>query len=219
MLGTDPVTTDTGQQQSVQRPHLIVGLGNPGPDYACTRHNVGFDILDRLRAEATGVRQMHRSPRGLAWSGQLADDAVHLLKPMTFMNRSGVAVRETLEKAGLDSADVLVVYDCMDLPLGRLRLRRKGGSGGHLGMESIIMELGTERFPRLRVGIGRPSGEVIDHVLSRWTVREQPLRCDVIEVATEAVCFAVRRGMDAAMNAYNPWVSAHHSHTAELEGE
>lgn len=182
---------------------LIVGLGNPGPKYAETRHNVGFLVIDRIlagqtrvrtEASADGVRYTIAGPGG----GEL-----NLLKPLTYMNASGVAVREAAGNLGIPSDRILVVYDCLDLPLGRLRLRRGGSSGGHRGVESVITELETSGFLRLRVGIGRPDCETIDYVLASWSSTERAIVDQTVDVSAQAAMCVAERGIDAAMNSYN----------------
>lgn len=184
---------------------LIVGLGNPGPHYADTRHNVGFLVVDRMlsgsarvlaHAQANGVRYTIAGPGG---------KELHLLKPLTYMNASGVAVRETAGNLGIPSDRILVVYDCLDLPLGRLRLRRGGSSGGHRGVESVITELETSGFLRLRVGIGRPDCKTIDYVLAPWSSTERPIVGQAVDASATAALFAANHGIDAAMNSFNGW--------------
>ena len=148
---------------------LIVGLGNPGREYAGNRHNVGFQCLDRLAA-AWGLSFSRRKHKSLLAEGQLAGRRVILAKPQTFMNLSGQAVERLVRFYQLPPENILVIYDDLDLPMGKIRLRPKGGSGGHRGMKSIIEHLGTDNFPRLRVGIGRPThGDPVDYVLSDFT--------------------------------------------------
>jgi PTH1 family peptidyl-tRNA hydrolase len=197
------------QDEPVEK--LIVGLGNPGRKYARNRHNVGFQCLDRL-AQAHGLsfgsRVMSRlkGRRGKASlaSGKIADVRVVLAKPLTYMNLSGQAVKQLASFYRLFLEDILVIYDDLDLPLGTIRLRPEGGSGGHRGIRSIIEALGSQSFPRLRVGIGRPPGnDAVSYVLSDFTGDEQIMLENVYERVAAAVELFLREGIEMAMNAYN----------------
>jgi len=151
---------------------LIVGLGNPGRKYADNRHNVGFQCLDRL-AEAWGLSFSRQKHKALLAQGQIAGLKVILAKPHTFMNLSGEAMERMARFYKVPPENILVIYDDLDLPVGRIRLRPEGGSGGHKGMQSIIEHLGSNGFPRLRVGIGRPThGDPVDYVLGDFTLDE-----------------------------------------------
>ncbi len=181
---------------------LVVGLGNPGPRYLRTRHNFGWLAVAAL-AESEKLRWREVSKfKGLfaEWSGKAA-----LLLPLTYMNLSGEAVAPTLETLALSPERLLVLYDDLDLPLGRLKLAPKGGSGGHRGVASIIGALGTEDFPRLRLGIGRPLAGIAvrDYVLSEFTLEERPVVEKVLEVAVEAVRTVIEAGLPKAMTLYN----------------
>jgi len=193
-------------------PKLIVGLGNPGPKYRYTRHNAGFLVLEKVaRSIGPPIEQ------GTRFNGQTttirhSETTIVLLAPMTFMNRSGESVAEAIDGLGLAPDDILVIYDCLDLPLGRLRLRMRGSSGGHRGMESIIDCLGVSDFPRLRVGIGRPEhGETIDYVLSPWTEEELPDVATVLSAAAEAVKQALSEGLEKTMNIVNSQIYTEHA--------
>ncbi|MCS7323830.1 MAG: aminoacyl-tRNA hydrolase [Thermoflexales bacterium] len=184
---------------------LIVGLGNPGREYANHRHNVGFMVLDALAAKHN-LRFSKMMFKGLIAGGQIAERKVLLVKPMTFMNLSGECVGALVRFYKLPSQHVLVIYDDLDLLPGQLRLRGKGGAGGHNGMRSIIAQLGTEDFPRLRVGIGRPPGRMAprDYVLQDFTPAERALLREALDRAAEAVRLWLVEGLDRAMN----WVNA-----------
>lgn len=182
---------------------LIVGLGNPGPRYAENRHNVGYQFVDRLA-------QQHNLTRGrimfkaYVLSGAIARTKVLLARPLTFMNLSGQAVRPLLRWHRVALPDLLVVYDDLDLPPGSIRLRREGGSGGHKGMRSIIEALGSEGFPRLRVGIGRPvHGEPQEYVLTDFTPTQVPIMEETFERAVAAVECFIAEGIGPAMNRFN----------------
>ncbi len=182
---------------------LIVGLGNPGRKYAGNRHNVGFQCLDRL-AEARGLSFSRRKHKALLAQGEVAGLKVILAKPQTFMNLSGDAVERIARFYKVPPEDILVIYDDLDLPVGRIRLRPDGGSGGHKGMKSIIERLGANGFPRLRVGIGRPThGDPADYVLDDFTLDERITIDVVYERVASAVELWLTEGVVAAMNEYN----------------
>ena len=184
---------------------LIVGLGNPGREYALHRHNVGFRVLDALARDQGLTFVRNKEARARVAEGRIAGREVILAKPQTFMNLSGKAVARLSRLYGIPPQRLLVVYDDLDLPLGRLRLRPQGGSGGHKGMRSIIDLLGSQSFPRLRVGIGRPPGgmEAADYVLQPFDPKEQPLVEAVVERVVAAVLSWLEEGIEAAMERYN----------------
>ena len=178
---------------------LVAGLGNPGREYQRTRHNVGFMVLDRLAADAN-LPWDYSEKWGAAW----AKSDVILVKPATFMNRSGQPLSAIANFYKIAAEEIFVVLDDFALPLGRLRLRAQGSSGGHNGLESIFEHFGTESIPRLRVGIGSaPSEGATDHVLGRFFEEEQPLVDATIRRAADAVKCAVDKGLIAAMNVFN----------------
>jgi PTH1 family peptidyl-tRNA hydrolase len=181
-----------------------VGLGNPGPAYANTRHNVGFMILDRLRAELPGGSEtfLHAADSQL-WHCRFRTRHIWLQQPQTFMNLSGRAVGKWARRQGIAPEHILLVYDELDLPLGRLRFRRQGGSAGHRGVESVIAELGSSNFLRLRIGIGKSTGETIDHVLSTFDEAEASLVDSVLEHSVAAIRLLLSRGLGGAMTQYN----------------
>jgi PTH1 family peptidyl-tRNA hydrolase len=179
----------------------IVGLGNPGRAYAHTRHNVGFDVLD-LFAKRRKVRILGRQCRSLVGSLELLGEQILLVKPQTFMNESGTALGLIARKHNLEPGDMLVVCDDMDLPLGKVRIRLRGSSGGHKGMKSIIAHLHSQDFPRIRIGIGH-RGDAIDHVLSRFNRAERKIVDQAVETAADALDMILSDGIEAAMNRYN----------------
>ncbi|MGI6318142.1 MAG: aminoacyl-tRNA hydrolase [Dethiobacteria bacterium] len=184
---------------------LLVGLGNPGIRYAHTRHNAGFWVIDEL-AFRGGAKFKDIKFNAFITETVLAGENVLLAKPLTFMNRSGLAVRALLEHFPLGIEDLLVIYDDMDLPPGRLRLRPKGGSGGHKGMASIIAQLGSEDFSRLRLGVGRGSGDFqdeADFLLTPLTPEEKEQMHDLVLTAADAVEVFLAGGVEEAMNRYN----------------
>lgn len=183
----------------VAPPRVIAGLGNPGPDYANTRHNVGFMVLEKLADRSGGPFREER-----AWHSELARmDSVLLVKPLTFMNESGSAIGRLVRFFKIDPPALLVVYDDKDLPLGQLRLRASGSAGSHNGMASVIRHLSTDRIPRLRVGIGSGRGRLRDHVLSKFAEEEADTVASAISRAVEAVDCIYREGFAAAMNQFN----------------
>ncbi len=182
---------------------LVVGLGNPGGKYARTRHNVGFLVVDELSRRWSYSRARRRFS-GMFADGTIRGERVLLLEPETFMNLSGVSVRETTTFLKIDVADLLVVSDDMALPLGRLRLRPKGSAGGHNGLTSIIQQLGTDAFGRLRIGIGQVSGErMVGHVLGTFSAEEEPVVSRAIQAAADAVECWIVEGVEAAMTKFN----------------
>lgn len=183
---------------------LVLGLGNPGAQYAGTRHNVGFLVID---AVATEERVVLDRTGFQACFGQLTvgEDRVYLAKPQTFMNLSGRTVRAISKYHRIAVHDIVVVYDDMDLPTGHVRLRARGSSGGHRGMQSVIEELGSSDFPRIRVGIGRPPAgwEGVDWVLSPFGPQEKLEMAAAVSRAAQAVGVAMREGFSVAMNLFN----------------
>jgi len=189
------------------RAKLVVGLGNPGQEYAGTRHNIGFAVVERLAAKFDC--SLRRKVRFAAEVGEvtLADGKVTFAKPQTFMNRSGTAVAALLQWTKVLPAEVLVIVDDADLPLGQLRLRLSGGSGGHNGLRSILSALGgNEEFARLRIGIGRtlPEGaDISGHVLGRFSAAERPVVDAIVTTAVEAVECCLSDGFAVGMNRFN----------------
>lgn len=182
---------------------LIAGLGNPGEEYAETRHNIGFKAVDILS-------QHYRIPlkelkcHSLIGRGRIAGNEVILAKPLTFMNNSGEAIKCLMQKFALQENEVLVIYDDLDLPHGVLRIRPAGGSGGHKGIESIIKALGTNRFGRIRIGIGRPEdGNEVDYVLSPFTDEERAIIEEKLKLIPEVVASLLTRGYNFTMSTYN----------------
>lgn len=196
---------------SPQTPKLLVGLGNPGQKYDRTRHNIGFEVIDSLAKSWTV--QLTENKRFHGTVGEMRSsqgDRLILLKPNTYMNRSGQSVRAIVDWYKLSANDVLVIYDDMDLPIGRLRLRLSGSAGGHNGMKSIISHLGTQVFPRLRLGISRADNAeqqvnraVVGHVLGKFAPDERKVMDAAITLAVDAVEFSLRKGIERTMSLYN----------------
>jgi PTH1 family peptidyl-tRNA hydrolase len=194
----------------LELPALIVGLGNPGSEYASHRHNIGFRVVEAL-ARAHGLTfRREKGAKAHVASGQIGGREVVLAKPQTFMNLSGQAVGRVHRARKVSPENLLVVYDDLDLPLGRMRLRPEGGSGGHKGMRSIIDSLGTQAFPRLRVGIDRPPGRMdpAEYVLQPFAEEEQPLLPELLERAAAAIECWLTEGIVAAMDRFNRPASA-----------
>ncbi len=185
---------------------LIVGLGNPGAKYARTRHNVGWMVLDRLADRAGIAGRGRERDAAVAVRGRLHDVDMMLVKPLTFMNDSGIAVRKVLARERVPLEEMLVVVDDFALPFGRLRIRADGTHGGHNGLRSIVAELETQRFARVRVGIGEPGRDAIDHVLSSFTREEERELPALLDAAADAVETWARDGAAKAANLWNGWI-------------
>ena len=182
---------------------LVVGLGNPGTKYQGTRHNIGFELIDRLARGGRGASFTRK------FEGQVAETEIDyrrvlLLKPETFMNLSGRAVGQAVRFYKLEPSDILVVCDDLSLPVGKIRIRPGGSDGGQKGLRDIAAHLGTEQFPRLRIGIGDQGKlDAADYVLSRFRSPERALIDDTLILASQAVAVWVTQGIDAAMNRFN----------------
>ena len=192
------------RQPAVPPRYLIVGLGNPGAEYASTRHNVGFRVIDRL-AERHRIDAKKSERRSLVGYGEIRGTGVVLAKPQTFMNLCGESVEPLMRMLALRPQDVLVVYDEMDLPVGRLRIRLEGSAGGHNGIKSLIHHLRTDAFPRVRIGVGRPGADAgaISHVLSKFNRDEIGPIQEAVERAADAVEVFIEERPEAAMNRFN----------------
>ena len=183
---------------------LIVGLGNPGKAYEGNRHNVGFHCVNKLAItyKLSFNRQQSKSRVAI---GKIEDIDVILARPKTYMNNTGEAVRLLVHRFSVPIDDVLIIHDDMDLPLGKIRIRQQGSSGGHKGIKSIIDKLGSQDFPRIRVGIGRPDDELDEAslVLSNFTSSEKKIISDVVSRVSQAISCIITDGIIAAMNEYN----------------
>jgi len=191
---------------------LIVGLGNPGQGYANNRHNVGFVCVNHF-AKMHGIRFDKKQGRARIGSGEVAGNGVVVARPQTYMNSSGESVSRLVRKFDINLDNLLVIHDDLDLPLGKIRLRQGGGSGGHKGIGSIIDCVESESFLRLRVGIGRPStsegsagiseADIVAYVLSNFTPEEKRIITQIIPGVSEAILCLLTEGLTAAMNRYN----------------
>lgn len=204
------MTSVTAVTPSLVIPQMIVGLGNPGSKYEKTRHNIGFDLVDRLATLWSVSLVENRKFQGQFGEGfARPGQKLRLLKPLTYMNLSGQSIRAAADWYKLPPESVLVVYDDMDLPLGKLRMRLSGSAGGHNGMKSAIAHLGTQNFPRLRIGIGSPKTaatpdkSTISHVLGRFSSAEAKLLDDVLQLSVDAVELSLKQGVEKAMSLYN----------------
>ena len=182
---------------------LFVGLGNPGKKYEHTRHNMGFDVID-LFADLSQIDVDKEVFHGLMGRGELFDEDVMLFKPTTFMNLSGTAVQEVIHYFKIPLEDVIIIFDDMALPVGKIRLRNDGSSGGHKGMQNIIDNLGTDQIKRSRIGIGEPmENDNIDYVLSKPTKEERELIDQAINDAVQALKETLKSNFDRAMTKFN----------------
>ena len=187
-------------------PELIVGLGNPEPKYDNTRHNIGFNAVDELAKIWQLDLKENKRFQGLFAEGVASGGKkIRLLKPLTYMNRSGQSVRAVTDWYKLKPQSVLVIYDDMDLPVGRLRMRLSGSAGGHNGMKSIIAHLGGKDFPRLRIGIGKSDGQkgTVSHVLGKFAPEETKTIEEVLYVSVKAIELSLKEGVEKSMSRYN----------------
>ncbi len=183
---------------------LIVGLGNPEEEYSNTRHNMGFDTINKL-ANEYNIKINKNKFKGLCGSGIIENEKVILLKPQTYMNLSGESIKEAMAFYKIKSENIIVIYDDIDIEPGIIKIRKKGGPGGHNGMKSVISEIDTQNFPRIRIGIGKPEnkGQLIEYVIGKMSQTDK----DILEKATilgkEAILEIIKNGVDIAMNKFN----------------
>ena len=191
-------------------PELIVGLGNPESKYDKTRHNIGFETVDELAKIWQIDLKENKRFQGLFAEGVApGGKKIRLLKPLTYMNRSGQSVRAVTDWYKLEPQSVLVIYDDMDLPVGRLRMRLSGSAGGHNGMKSIISHLGVKDFPRLRIGIGKSDGkkETVSHVLGKFSPSESEIVEEVLYASVKAIELSLKEGIEKSMSRYNGFLA------------
>ncbi|MDD6213813.1 MAG: aminoacyl-tRNA hydrolase [Firmicutes bacterium] len=184
--------------------YLVAGLGNPGIEYYMTRHNIGFEVIDYI-ADQYKVKINKLKFKGLFGEINIGGEKVYLLKPQTYMNLSGESVREFSSFYKISTEDIIIISDDINLEAGRIRIRAKGSAGGHNGLKSIIYQLGSDCFPRIRMGVGTPGKEcnLADFVLGKFTKDEIPVLEDAIIRAKKAVEEIILRSIDSAMNKYN----------------
>ncbi len=183
---------------------LVAGLGNPGRDYTGTRHNIGFGVIARI-SDKYNIPLTGKEHKAICGKGMIGGEKVILAQPQTFMNLSGECVRSLMDYYKLESEDIIIAYDDIDLEVGQLRIRGKGSAGGHNGIKNIISHLGTNEFPRVKVGVGgKPEGgDLVRHVLGRFSRKDEKVIGEVLDVAVEAVETILSDGVEAAMNRYN----------------
>ncbi|MFC1899003.1 aminoacyl-tRNA hydrolase [Chloroflexota bacterium] len=191
---------------------LIVGLGNPGQNRADNRHNIGFICLNHF-ARTQGIKLDKKQGKARTGMGKAASEEVVLAKPQTYMNKSGQSVSLLMDKFEIGSDDIIVIHDDLDLPLGKIRIRQGGGSGGHKGINSIITESGNADFIRIRIGIGRPNrgelesstddDEIVNYVLGTFTQEEEKVLNETIPTVSKAILYLISDGLDATMSCYN----------------
>lgn len=184
--------------------YLIVGLGNPSKEYNNTRHNIGFDTIDAL-ADKYGIRINIAKFKSLVGTGMIEGQKVLLMKPQTFMNLSGEAVRAAIDFYKIDPSEIIVISDDINLGVGQLRIRLKGSAGGHNGLKNIILHAGSDGFMRIRMGVGeKPKGwDLADYVLGHFSADERKIMDESIKFAGEAVCLMINDQAEKAMNIYN----------------
>lgn len=182
--------------------YIIAGLGNPGSKYENTRHNMGFKAIDAMASEF-GIDVNRAKFKGLIGEGRIGSEKVILLKPQTYMNLSGQSVREIMNFYKIPEENLIVIYDDFDLPIGSIRVRKSGGPGTHNGMKSVVQELGSRKFPRVRVGIGSSDGSTIQFVIGKVGKNEQQILNEAAEAAASAAADIIRIGIENAMNIHN----------------
>lgn len=183
---------------------LVAGLGNPGEQYAATPHNLGFLVVDRLAARH-GIRMTRKECQALIGQGNIGGKTVLLAKPQTFMNLSGIALKPLLEKNEIPATEMLLVYDELDLPWGSLRLKPQGSAAGHNGVTDVIAKLGTQQFPRLRLGVhpGHTLSSGVDYLLSRFTRRQTETLDQFVDLAADAAESVIAEGVEMSMTKFN----------------
>ncbi len=203
---SNKVMTEGVSKPTLVMPQLVVGLGNPEPKYDKTRHNIGFEAVEALAQTWQISWSENRRFQSVLGEGRSPNgDKVRLLKPLTYMNRSGQAIRAAVDWYKLPPESVFVIYDDMDLPIGRMRLRLSGSAGGHNGMKSAIAHLGTQNFPRLRIGIGKSDGnkDTVSHVLGKFSPEEAQIMSEVLQLVVDAVELGFKQGIEKSMSLYN----------------
>ncbi len=184
--------------------YIIVGLGNPEPEYSNTRHNMGFDTINKI-AKKYNIEFSKTKFKGIYGTGTIEGEKVILLKPQTFMNLSGESIKEIIDFYKLNTDNLIIIYDDIDIEPGIIKLRKTGGPGTHNGMKSVIKEIGTEKFPRVRVGIGKPEhkGDLINYVIGKIPEEDRVILDKSTDLARDAVIEIIKNGMDKAMNLFN----------------
>ena len=193
-----------GAVLSLENLYIIIGLGNPGSRYDNTRHNVGFETIDVISGKY-GIKIAKLRHKALLGDGDIEGHRVLLVKPQTFMNLSGESVRDIVDWYKVPTSNIIIIYDDIDIPIGKIRVRPKGSSGTHNGMRSVIYQLQSDEFPRIRIGIGKPpeGWDLADYVLSKFSGDDAKIIQESISKAAEAAVAVIKCGIDAAMNAFN----------------
>ena len=181
---------------------LIVGLGNPGNEYKNTRHNIGFDVIDKL-ANVYKIDINRSKFKGICGEGRIGLEKVILLKPLTYMNLSGESVREVCDYFKIEPENIIVVHDDVSIDVGRIRIRAKGSSGGQNGVKNIILHLSTDEFNRVKVGVGKPQGDMVSHVLGRFSEEDRKLVEQSSDAAIQAIEVIIKDDINVAMNKFN----------------
>ena len=184
---------------------LIAGLGNPGSQYEYTRHNIGFMAVDKIAKEFLIPMEFEKKHKAIVGKGMMGNEKVLLVKPQTYMNLSGESIRSLADYYNMDPEDMIIIFDDISLDVGQLRIRKKGSAGGHNGIKSIIAHLGTNEFPRIKIGVGErlPGQDLADHVLARFPKAQSKDVEKAVEDACEAAFLMVKEDIDKAMNQYN----------------
>ena len=184
--------------------YIIVGLGNPEPEYSNTRHNMGFDTINKI-AKKYNIEFSKTNFKGIYGTGIIEGEKVILLKPQTYMNLSGESIKEIIDFYKLNTDNLIIIYDDIDIEPGIIKLRKTGGPGTHNGMKSVIKEIGTEKFPRVRIGIGKPEhkGDLINYVIGKIPEEDKKILEKSTDVAKDAVIEIIKNGIDKAMNLFN----------------
>lgn len=186
---------------------IIAGLGNPGQRYDSTPHNAGFEAVDAIAAETLASWEFKKAFNAMLATCTFAQERVLLVKPQTFMNLSGDAIAPVVRYHNATAADLLVIHDDIDLPVGRMRVRKTGSAGGHNGLKSIIERLGTQNFSRIKIGVGKDRENVVGHVLGKFDPASRETMTKVVAESVKAASLVLTGGPDEAMNAYNGWTA------------
>ncbi|MDP4144515.1 MAG: aminoacyl-tRNA hydrolase [Bacillota bacterium] len=186
--------------------YLVIGLGNPGDEYRHTRHNVGFDVVD-LFSQKYNIEMNRLKFKGIYGEGRIGAEKIILLKPTTYMNLSGESLNEAVKFYKIPNDKIIVVYDDISLDVGKLRIRSKGSAGGHNGIKSIIAHLSSDEFPRIKVGVGQPNGDLVSHVLGGFQKEDKDKIEKVFNVAVEAVECIISKGIVESMNKFNGYTA------------
>ena len=184
---------------------LIVGLGNPGKEYDNTRHNIGFDAIEKI-ASKYNIELNRIKFKGIYGEGFIGGEKVILLKPTTYMNLSGESIRAVIDFYKIDKENILVLYDDISLELGRIRIRDKGSAGGHNGIKSIISHLGTDSFSRIKIGVGQPKGDLVNYVLGKFSKDEKEVLEETLRAVTDSVEIIINMDTKEAMNKFNGFI-------------